>query len=75
MFAENRRYTVAELWGAVVVDDDGHTLGPVHAVGFSRVSWATKVAVAEDDIRLRFVSLEGARLEDGRLRVRQSLPV
>ena len=75
MFAENRRYSVAELWGAVVVDEDGHSLRPVHAVGFGRDSRATKVAVAEGETRLRFLSLEGARLEPGKLRVRQSVPV
>ncbi|HYZ02883.1 MAG TPA: hypothetical protein VFA92_15420 [Candidatus Binatia bacterium] len=75
MFAENRRYSVAELWGAVVVDEDGRSLGPVHAVGFGRDSRATKVAVAEGETRLRFLSLEGARLEPGKLRVRQSVPV
>lgn len=75
MCADNRRYSVAELWGAVVVDEDGHPLGTVHAVGFGRDGWATKVAVVERDTRLRFVSLERARLEGGTLRVGQSLPV
>ena len=73
MFAEDRRYTVAELWGAVVVDEDGQALGPVHAVWFGRGGWARKVAVAEGDTGLRFLSVEGARLEGGRLRVRHSL--
>jgi hypothetical protein len=75
MFTENRRYSVAELWGALVVDEDGHPLGAVHAVGFGRDGRATKVAVAEGDVRLRFLSLEGAELESGKLRVRQSVPV
>lgn len=75
MCAENRRYAVAELWGAVVVDEDGHPLGQVQAVGFGRDGRATKVAVVEGETRLRFLSLGGARLEPGKLRVRQCLPV
>jgi hypothetical protein len=75
MFAEHRRYAVGDLWAAMVIDASGRPLGGVHAIGFGSDGWATKVAVADGDNRLRFLPLEGAELEQGRLHVRRSIPV
>jgi hypothetical protein len=68
MDAESGPFTVGQISHVHVVDAGGRGLGAVQAVAFKRDGYATKVAVAEGD-RLRFVPVEGARLEDGRLRL------
>lgn len=73
MDAEPGRFTVGQLSEVHVVDASGQGLGVVQAVAFRRDGYATKVAVAEGD-RLRFLSIEGAQLEGGQLRLDRTVP-